>query len=81
MKRRGSLSGFRDQVAAAVRREPARLVDGVGKVLAQERATFRKINDGLIHRLELLEAERRAAPDNDATVLDLRDERARRAGT
>jgi hypothetical protein len=84
-----------------VRRELRAAADGIGKVLAQERAQFRKINDTLIARIESIEQraaslerreffeslaerisaiEQRAAPDNDATVLDLRDERRRRAG-
>ena len=74
------LAGYvRDQVTAALRREAARLADAIGKALAEERAQFRKINDALIARLEIL--EQRAAPDSSpAAVLDLSDERRRRAG-
>jgi hypothetical protein len=75
-------------LAAAVRRETARLADGIGKALAQERATWRAINDALIARIAVLENRpapvdltqaRGAAPDNNAAVLDLSDERRRRS--
>jgi hypothetical protein len=77
----GAALAFALALAAAVRREAARLADGVGKVLAQERAQFRKINDALIERIAVLEAAPRAAP-NDAggVVLDLPAERLRRSG-
>jgi hypothetical protein len=56
----------------------ARVADEIGKALQRERAQFRAITDALIARLEILE---RAAPDSSAAaVLDLSDERRRRAG-
>jgi hypothetical protein len=61
-----------------VRRERAKVADAIGQVI--ERAQFRAINDALIARIATLEAEQRAAPDNNAAVLDLSDERRRRAG-
>jgi hypothetical protein len=68
------------EVAAALRRELQSAADGsmadkIGKVLSAERKQFRATIDALRVRIERLEAERAAA-----TVLDLSDERRRRAG-
>jgi hypothetical protein len=84
-ERRRELPGWvallvRQEVEVALRREAARLADGIGKVLAAERAQFRTINDALIDRVTVLEAEQRAASDNSGAVLDLSTERSRRSG-
>jgi hypothetical protein len=50
------------------------VADAIGKAIAQERKTFRAINDAAVNRIAVLETER-AAP-----VLDLVAERDERRG-